>query len=276
MEHFTRELAQRVEGWRERGWPLPSVVIVAGSGLSVELGQTVVGPEPLAQLLPFETEAIEGHPLQWRLVEIGERTALYYQGRLHAYQGFTAAQVVFPVRLAALLGAGTLVISNAAGCLREGVPAGRLFLLRDQLNLTSRSPLVGSPPTEWGPRFPDLSEVFSARLRGLAREVAQDRGVVLAEGVYAGLLGPAYETPAEVEMLRRLGADLVGMSTVLETIAARHMGLEVLGLSLASNPAAGLATEPLDHEEVLAAGRMASEDFGRLVSGVLERLDAQS
>ena len=229
-DHLTDELSRAVANWRTEQLPTPEVVVVAGSGLSVDLPGRLAGPFPLAELLPFEIAAIVGHPLSWELVQHGTGpVALYYRGRVHAYQGFTAQQVSFGVRLAGLLGAKTMVISNAAGCLRSDATPGQLFLISDQINLTGLNPLCGDPPAEWGPRFPDMSEAFGRVLRRLAQRRSGAVGVELGEGVYAGLLGPSYETPAEIGMLGTFGADLVGMSTVLEVIAARHMGLDCLG-----------------------------------------------
>jgi purine-nucleoside phosphorylase len=193
----------------------------------------------------------------------------YLRGRLHAYQGYTAAQTVFPVRLLALLGVETLLLTNAAGAVTSRLTAGDLVLIADHLNLTGNSPLRGDPPAEWGPRFPDLTQAYDPRLRALLGEHAQRLGIELREGVYAGLPGPSYETPAEVRMLRTLGADVVGMSTVLEVIAARHMGVRCAAISLAANLGAGMVPEPLDHEEVLAAGRQAAGRLQQLFASVL-------
>jgi purine-nucleoside phosphorylase len=194
---------------------------------------------------------------------------LAFLGRVHAYEGHPADVVVHGVRTAALAGCRVVVLTNAAGGIREGLSVGQPVLIADHLNLTSRSPMGGpEPPPDLGPRFVDLTEAYSARLRALARSVDP----TLAEGVYAALPGPHYETPAEIRMLRLLGADLVGMSTVWETIAARHMGAEVLGLSLVTNLAAGLGGATLDHEEVLAAGKAAAERMGDLLAEVVARL----
>jgi purine-nucleoside phosphorylase len=191
-------------------------------------------------------------------------------GRVHAYEGHDLSLVVHGVRSAVRAGCRTVILTNAAGGLRAGMRPGQPVLISDHLNLTGRSPLTGPPaPDELGlPRFVDLTEAYSLRLRSLAREVDP----TLEEGVYAGLPGPQYETPAEIRMLQVLGADLVGMSTVHEVIAARHLGAEVLGLSLVTNLAAGLGHDALDHADVLEAGRAAAESMGDLVAHLVARL----
>jgi purine-nucleoside phosphorylase len=194
-------------------------------------------------------------------VTVEGRRVLVLLGRTHLYEGRGVGPVVHGVRVAAAAGCRTVVLTNAAGGLRDGMTVGQPVLISDHLNLTARSPLVG-------PRFVDLTDLYSARLRGLARDVDPS----LAEGVYAALPGPHYETPAEIRMLRTLGADLVGMSTVHETIAARAAGAEVLGLSLVTNLAAGMTGQPLSHAEVLEAGRQSATRMGSLLGEVLARL----
>ncbi len=277
MDHLAEALDAAAARWRAAGHPEPEVVVVAGSGLSVDLPGRRHGTDSLADWLPFPLRTVAGHAHTLERFETAAgRQVLYLRGRLHGYQGYTPAQVVFPLRLAALLGARTLVMSNAAGGVRTEWPAGTLVAVADQLNLTGSSPLAGEPPASWGPRFPDMTGAYAPALRRLAREAAAGLGFELPEGVYAGLPGPAYETPAEVRMLRTLGADLVGMSTVHEVIAARHLGMHCLVLSLVANPAAGVVDTPLDHEEVLQAGRQASGRLAELLAELLadDRLTA--
>ncbi len=270
MDHLAAELAAAAARWKALGRPAPAVALVAGSGLAVDLGPPVVGPEPLADWLPFPVHAVAGHGHQIELLEpLPGRHVLYFRGRIHGYQGYTPAEVVFPVRLAARLGARVLVMTNAAGGIRPEWPAGTLAAVADQINLTGANPLAGDPPSDWGPRFPDMLDAYDPALRALARERAVALGFELAAGVYAGLPGPSYETPAEVRMLRAMGADLVGMSTVLEVIAARHLGVRCLVLSLVANPGAGVTPTPLTHEEVLGAGRAAAERVQGLLAGIL-------
>jgi purine-nucleoside phosphorylase len=271
MDHLERELHAAVATWDGLGWPRPQVLVVSGSGLATDLGERVAGPRPWSDVLPFDAWGIEGHPLEIELLAPREgRTVLYSRGRLHAYQGYTAAQVVFQVRLAALLGAEVAIVSNSSGGLSEEHRAGDLVLIRDQINLSGLNPLAGRFPTAWGPQFPDMTAAYDPELAELILGCAGELDIELRQGIYAGVYGPSYETPAEVRMLRRLGADLVGMSTVLEVIAGRHMGLRCAGLSLVSNPAAGVGgEEALDHADVLIQGREAAGRVARLLRHVL-------
>ena len=252
------------------GWPRPKAALVSGSGLAVDLGEPVAGPVPLSELLPFPVHGIVGHPLQVELLmPAPDQPVLYFRGRIHSYQGFTAHQTVLPVRLLARLGGRTLVMTNATGGLRRDLGPGDLLLIEDQINLIGMNPLRGELPAAWGPQFPDMVNAYDRALRRLMQHHAGALGIDLATGVYVGLSGPSYETPAEVRMLRTLGGDVTGMSTVLEVIAARHMGLRCLGLSLVTNAAAGVTGEPLDHDEVLAAGEAAAGRVQRLLGAVL-------
>ena len=219
---------------------------------------------PLADLGGFPRPGVKGHAASVRYVKKGQRRILVYLGRVHMYEGHDPHTVVHGVRTAIAAGCRTVVLTNAAGGINAGYAVGDPVLISDHLNLTGRSPLTGSPPPD-GHRFVDLTDLYSERLRAVARAASPG----LAEGVYAGLPGPHYETPAEIRMLRTLGADLVGMSTVLEAIAARHLGAEVLGISLVTNLAAGLAPEALDHAEVTAAGDAAAGRMGALLAAVL-------
>ncbi len=270
-ESLKTALKTAVESWDALDWPRPRAALISGSGLGVDLGDPERGPIDLSYFLPFAAHPIAGHPHQVELLRPRpERRVAYFRGRLHAYQGYDAHQAVFPVRLAAQLGARVLILTNATGALGGERRAGDLALVRDHLNLTGLNPLRGQLPPEWGPRFPDLSAAYDRRLAGLARRVAGEQGLELGEAVYAGLLGPSYETPAEVRMLRQLGGDVAGMSTVLEVIAARHMGVACLCLSLVTNAAPGLGEGPLDHAEVLAAAAAGAERLQRLLTAILE------
>lgn len=273
MDGLAEALSRAVAVWDDGGWPRPKVMVVSGSGLAVELGGTDGRQRPLADFLPFPVRHVVGHPHTVELLAAdSQRPVLYQRGRLHSYQGYDAHQTVFAVRLGALLGVETLILSNAAGALRQELEPGRLMVVRDHLNLIGMNPLRGALPPAWGPQFPDLTSAYDQRLRRLARELAAEIDVELEEGVYAGVAGPSYETPAEVRMLRRLGADLVGMSTVLEVIAARHMGLRCLCFSLVANLASGLAgDEPLEHDEVLAAGAAAADTLQAILLRLLQR-----
>ena len=255
---------------RERtGQPRHDVAVVLGSGwasAATAIGR-IVAEVPMAELGGFPPPTVAGHAGLVRSVQAGSTRTLVFLGRAHLYEGHSPATVVHGVRTAVAAGCRVIVLTNAAGGIGDyGV--GQPVVIRDHLNLTGRSPLAGPPPPEgYPPRFADLTETYSARLRRLA--VAADPD--LPEGIYAGLPGPHYETPAEIRMLRSLGADLVGMSTVLEAIAARHLGAEVLGLSLVTNPAAGLGGQELNHEEVVAAGKAAADRMGALLAAILPR-----
>lgn len=239
------------------------VAIVLGSGWAPAADALGV-PDvevPVAELPGFVPPSVAGHQGQIRSVTLAGRKLLVFTGRTHLYEGLGVGPVIHGVRVAAASGCRTVILTNAAGGLREGMRVGQPVLISDHLNLTGRSPLTG-------PRFVDLTDLYAARLRAIAREVDPS----LSEGVYAALPGPQYETPAEIAMLRTVGADLVGMSTALEAIAARAEGAEVLGISLVTNLTAGVAPGPLDHEEVLAAGRAAADRVGELLARVVATL----
>lgn len=239
------------------------VAVVLGSGW-VPAADALGQPEvelPVTSLPGFTAPTVAGHGSRVRSVHTAGHRVLVFTGRTHLYEGLGVAPVVHPVRVAAAAGCRTVILTNAAGGLREGMRVGQPVLIRDHLNLTGRSPLSG-------PRFIDLTDLYSRRLRALATAIEP----TLTDGVYAALSGPQYETPAEIGMLRVLGADLVGMSTAPEAIAAHAEGVEVLGISLVTNLAAGIAPGPLDHAEVLAAGRDAATRLGGLLAQVVERL----
>lgn len=239
------------------------VAVVLGSGWApavTELGEPVA-TVPMADLPGFTPPTATGHGGLVHSVGLGSHRVLVLAGRIHAYEGHDLQHVVHPVRTAAATGVSTVVLTNAAGGLRAEYQVGQPVLISDHLNLTARSPLVGA-------QFVDLVDAYSPKLRALAREIEP----TLAEGVYAGLPGPHYETPAEIRMLRTLGADLVGMSTVHETIAARAAGLQVLGISMVTNLAAGMTGEPLSHTEVLEAGRQSATRMGSLLASVIRQI----
>lgn len=239
------------------------VAVILGSGWApavAELGDPVA-IVPMAELPGFSAPTAEGHGGQVLSIRIGEHRVLVCVGRIHGYEGYEPSQIVHPVRAACATGVTTVVLTNAAGSLREDVAVGQPVLISDHLNLTGRSPLIGA-------QFVDMVDAYSPRLRAIAREIDPS----LPVGVYAALNGPQYETPAEIRMLRTLGADLVGMSTAHETIAARAAGAEVLGVSLVTNLAAGMTGAPLSHDEVLEAGRQSATRMGSLLAGVIARL----
>jgi len=239
------------------------VALVLGSGwvpAADRLGETIA-EITVTDLPGFSPPAVAGHAGRVRSVRAGDHTVLVFLGRTHLYEGLGVAAVVHAVRTAAAAGAGTAVLTNGCGGLRESWQPGTPVLISDHLNLTGRSPVVGA-------RFVDLTDLYSPRLRALCRDVDGS----LDEGVYVQLPGPHYETPAEIRMIRAIGGDLVGMSTTLEAIAAREAGMEVLGLSLVTNLAAGISGAPLDHAEVLEAGTLAAGRMGTLLAAVLARI----
>lgn len=250
-----------------------AVAIVLGSGLS-EYARRLPGAIelPYDQIPGAPTPKVAGHAGTAVSASFQRGNALVLAGRVHLYEGWSPDEIVFLVRAAVLGGCRTVLLTNAAGGVNRDYAPGDLVLLRDHINLTARSPLMGPNDDRLGPRFPDMTEVYSRRLRDTAHHIAGLAGISLHEGVYTWFTGPAYETPAEVEMARRIGGDLVGMSTVPEAVAARHMGAEVLGLSLVTNLAAGISPTPLSHDEVKAAGVAAAERIAALFDGILSEL----
>lgn len=251
-----------VEIARRTGIDRHDVAVVLGSGWAP--AAAVMGPAgseiDVRELPGFPEPHVLGHAGLVRSVRVGDRHALVFLGRTHLYEGLGEAAVVHPVRAAVAAGVRTVVLTNAAGGVRESLYVGEPVLISDHLNLTARSPLSGGA-------FVDLTDLYSVRLRGLAREIDPS----LTDGVYAALPGPHFETPAEIRMLRTMGADLVGMSTALEAIAARAAGVEVMGISLVTNLAAGVTGEPLNHVEVLEAGRAAARRMGELLTAMVGR-----
>jgi len=254
---------------------VPRVGIVLGSGLGTLADSlTDVIEIPFSDLPGWPAASAPGHAGTLLLGNLEGVPAVCLKGRLHLYEGHSERLVVEPVLLMGRLGAQVVVLTNAAGGVNVDYPAGTLMLITDHLNLTGRNPLMGANDDALGQRFPDFVDAWSPRLRSLMRRAATDQAVGLEEGIYAGSTGPTYETPAEVRMLRALGADSVGMSTVLEAIAARWAGIEIVGVSLVTNPGAGVTGEPLSHEEVLAAAAEAGPRFTALIRRFVSLLGA--
>jgi purine-nucleoside phosphorylase len=253
----------------------PRLAVVLGSGMS-ELADRITEATavPYDQIPHFPTTTVAGHEGKVLLGKLGGVPVIMFQGRFHYYEGHDLETVTFPVRVLSRLGVSTLILTAATGGIRADLRAGNLVLLTDHLNLIGSNPLRGQNDIRLGTRFPDMTEVYSKRLRAIAREEGKHLGIDLAQGVYACLPGPSYETPAEIKMLRTLGADVVGMSTVPEAIVARHAGIEVLAFALVSNAAAGVVGTPITHEEVLEAGRKAAPTLARLIERVVGRLVA--
>lgn len=248
----------------------PRVGVVLGSGLGafverLQARQTI----PYAQLPFFPKSTVAGHAGEWITGASGGVPVAVMSGRVHYYEGYSMQDVTFGVRLMAALGISTVVLTNAAGGIHADLLPGSLMLLRDHINLTGDNPLRGPHDERLGARFPDMTDTYGAHERALALHCAKELAIVLREGVYAGLAGPSYETPAEICMLRTLGADAVGMSTVAEAIAARHGGLRVIGISVITNQAAGISGAPLSHQEVQETGQRVASDLCRLLESLV-------
>ncbi len=262
------------ETFRERY--LPGTVrglLVAGSGLSLEVpGWEAAEVIELAEIFDFPMHELMGHSQTLTLWRRGDETLMVMNGRFHLYQGYRPEEVVAPVRLAGLLGAKILIATNATGALDPALAAGSLVVVSDHINLQGSNPLAGDWGRDFGPPFPDMSAAYDPELRELAMEAAGKAGFDAREGVYCAMLGPSFETPAEIRMLIAMGGTVVGMSTVPEVIAARQMGIRVCVLSLAANPAAGLVDRELTHAEVMDEGKKAAEKLRVLLGELVGKL----
>jgi purine-nucleoside phosphorylase len=253
----------------------PRIGIVLGSGLGAFADQLTDETRIPYENIPFfpRSTAI-GHAGQMVIGKVGDVPVAVMQGRVHLYEGYSAQEVAFPVRVLGLMGIHALVLTNAAGGINLDFKQGTLVVIRDHLNLQGQNPLVGENDERFGPRFPDLTQAYFKPYREVALAAAAKLGTPIQEGIYAALLGPSYETPAEIRYLRALGADLVGMSTIAEVIAARHMGLKVLAISCVTNMAAGIVDQPIQHEEVLKTGERIQGEFLALLRAVLPLIAA--
>ncbi|MWC28398.1 purine-nucleoside phosphorylase [Paenibacillus sp. MMS18-CY102] len=251
----------------------PEIGLILGSGLGV-LGDhlTEATTIPYESIPHFPISTVEGHAGELMIGNLNGRAVVLMRGRFHMYEGYGPELTSFPVRVMQSLGVTKLIVTNAAGGINTGYDPGDLMLITDHINLTGRNPLIGPNDVRFGVRFPDMSEAYSRKFRAIAQETAQASGFSLREGVYVGVLGPSYETPAEIRMMRTLGADAVGMSTVAEVIAARHCGIEVLGISCISNMASGILDQPLSHVEVIETTERVKARFLQLVSEVVTKL----
>ncbi|QWU14716.1 purine-nucleoside phosphorylase [Paenibacillus sophorae] len=258
---------------KSKGAEAPEIGLILGSGLGILADLIQDGISIPYQDIPhFPVSTVEGHEGELLIGTIEGRKVVMMKGRFHMYEGYGPETTAFPVRVMKELGVTSLLVTNAAGGVNTDFSAGDLMLLTDHLNLTGRNPLIGPNDAKLGVRFPDMSESYSRRLIAVARETAKAQNFTFKEGIYAGLLGPCYETPAEIVMLRRLGADAVGMSTVSETIVARHAGIEVLGISCITNMAAGILDQPLSHDEVMETAERVRERFLSLVLALIPNM----
>jgi purine-nucleoside phosphorylase len=266
-EHAARTIRARTGNEDAR------VAIILGSGLggfADEFTETTI--IPYNEIPGFVSSTAEGHAGRLVIGKLDQVPIVAMQGRVHFYEGYSLEEVTFPIRVFKLLGIKTLVLTNAAGGIDVQLSQGALMVISDHLNLMGVSPLRGPNDDRFGPRFPDMTEVYSRTLQELASSEARDMGVEVRRGKYAALAGPSYETPAEIHMLRTFGADAVGMSTVPEAIVARQMGIEVLGISCITNMAAGISDQPINHQEVMETGERARAMFAQLIRRVIAKL----
>ena len=249
-----------------------SVAIVLGSGLGAFAQDLTDATEiPYDEIPGFARATVEGHAGRLVIGRAGEVTVAAMQGRFHFYEGYALEEVTFPIRVLKLLGVRTLVLTNAAGTLNIEYTPGSLMVISDHLNLLGDNPLRGKNDDRFGPRFPDLTSVYAQRLQDIVIDEANAMGLEVRRGIYAALSGPSYETPAEIHMIRTLGADVVGMSTVPEAIVARHMDMQVVGISCITNLAAGVSDQPIDHSQVMAIGERVRGSFTALLNRVIPR-----
>ena len=273
MTDYFDKMHEAADWLRDHGVGAPDVAVVLGSGLgdftnALAHATTV----PYEQIPNWPRSAVIGHAGRLVVGSLGGKRVAALSGRVHYYEGHDMRVVTFATRVMGVLGVQSMVLTNAAGGINLSFEPGTLMVIDDHLNLMGTNPLVGGNDERFGPRFPDMSNVYSARLRQVADQAAARQGHPVAHGVYVALHGPSYETPAEIRYLRTIGADAVGMSTVPEAIVARHMGIEVLGISCITNMAAGVLPQPLVHDEVMEVARRVRVRFGTLLEGIIERL----
>lgn len=273
MTYYDRVLEAANAVRKITGSATPEIALVLGSGLG-GFASTLEDARSIrySELPHWPQSSVIGHEGRVVVGTVGGKRLVTLSGRCHAYEGHPLATVTFATRVLGVLGVKTFILTNAAGGINTSLSQGALMVIDDHINLTGDNPLVGANDERFGVRFPDMTEVYSLRLRQLADAAAAALGVPLSHGIYAGLLGPSYETPAEIRYLRAIGGDAVGMSTVAEAIVARHMGMEVLGLSCITNMAAGILPQPLDHNEVMETAHRVRGRFVALLGAILDRL----
>ncbi|EPZ37366.1 Purine nucleoside phosphorylase 1 [Anoxybacillus ayderensis] len=266
-------IEQAAQFLKEKFPTSPQIGLILGSGLGVladEIEQAI--KIPYSDIPNFPVSTVEGHAGQLVYGQLEGATVIVMQGRFHYYEGYSFEKVTFPVRVMKALGVEQLIVTNAAGGVNESFEPGDLMIISDHINNMGGNPLIGPNDAALGVRFPDMSEAYSKRLRQLAKDVANEIGLRVREGVYVANTGPAYETPAEIRMIRVMGGDAVGMSTVPEVIVARHGGMEVLGISCISNMAAGILDQPLTHDEVIETTEKVKADFLRFVKAIVRNM----
>ncbi len=258
---------------RSRARADASVAVILGSGLGAFANELATSTAiPYDEIPGFARATVEGHAGRLVIGKVGDATVAAMQGRFHFYEGYSLEEVTFPIRVLKLLGVKTLILTNASGALNAEFTPGSLMLITDHINLMGVNPLIGANDDRFGPRFPDLTNVYSPDLQDIVLQEAREMGLKMRRGVYASLSGPSYETPAEIHMVRSLGADAVGMSTVPEAIVARHMNMQVVGISCITNLAAGVSDHPVDHSQVMATGELVRESFVELLKKAIPRL----
>jgi purine-nucleoside phosphorylase len=272
MDTYYHRVKEAADFVRQLG-AVPDVAVVLGSGLGDFTERLASAADVAYEQIPhWPASRVVGHAGRLVLGSIRGRRVAALAGRVHFYEGHDLRTVTFPARVVGLLGVRTIILTNAAGGVNTAFAAGSLMVMDDHINLMGHNPLVGDNDDRFGPRFPDMTDVYSPRLRAMADRAGSSVNVPVVHGVYAALRGPSYETPAEIRYLRTIGADAVGMSTVPEAIVARHMGLEVLGISCVTNMAAGVLPQPLHHDEVMETARRVRPRFGALVEEIIGSL----
>lgn len=251
----------------------PEIALILGSGLGA-IADEIENPEfyPYDQIPHFPVSTVQGHEGRLVIGNLEGKIVVAMQGRFHYYEGYTMQEVTFPVRVMKMLGVEKLIVTNAAGAVNTNYKPGNLMLIKDHINFSGDSPLIGKNLEEFGPRFPDMSNAYNKELREKVKEIASKIGIELQEGVYTCFSGPTYETPAEVRMARVLGSDAVGMSTVPEVIVANHSGVKVIGVSCMTNMAAGILEQPLNHQEVMETSAIVREKFIKLMRNIIKEI----
>jgi len=251
----------------------PDIALILGSGLGV-LAEEISDKKILKyeDIPNFPVSTVEGHAGQFVFGNLEGKKVVAMQGRFHFYEGYSMQEIALPIRVMYKMGARKLIVTNAAGGINRNFKPGNFMIIQDHINLMGDNPLKGENIKEFGPRFPDMSEVYNKSLRELAENIALENKINTVKGVYCGLSGPSYETPAEIRYLRNSGGDAVGMSTVPETITANHMGMDILGISCITNMAAGVLPKPLDHKEVMEIAEKVKPKFSKLIRGILKKM----
>lgn len=270
------KISKCVNSIRKRTSFVPDVALILGSGLGDYASNIKIECEiPYSEIEGMPTSTVQGHDGRFIFGTVGDTKVVCMKGRVHFYEGYSISDVVMPTRIMAKLGAKILFLTNAAGGVNYNFKAGDLMLITDHISCFAPNPLIGPNIDEFGVRFPDMSHVYDVHLQDILRKVAVENKIPLKEGVYCQLTGPSYETPTEIRMLRTLGTDSVGMSTVVEAIAANHMGMKICGVSCICNLAAGMSAQPLSHKEVQEAADMAAPRFTKLVTEFLKAIDKE-